>query len=434
VSATPEAPFAVTPVRRAAVIFIFITVLIDILSFGVIIPVLPQLIKGFLGGDFAQAALWSTLMSAVFSLVQFVFSPVQGTLSDRYGRRPVVLLSNLGIGLDFVFMALVNSIPLLFVGRVISGICAASFTTANAYIADVTPPEGRAKAFGMLGAAFGIGFIIGPAVGGFLAGVSPRAPFWLAAGLALANFCYGYFVLPESLPPERRTARFDWKHANPVGSLLLLRSYPQVLGLATVVFLSNLAHYVLPSTFVLYADYRYHWGEQKVGLTLAAVGVCNVFVQAVLVGKLVPRLGERRTLLIGVTSGVLGFLGMGLATDGYVFLATIPLLALWGLAGPATQALLTRQVSPTEQGRLQGAVQSLASLGGIFGPLLFGGTFALFIGDRAPLHVPGAAFVLAAALLMVGLALAAYVTRGAPAVTPTVESPPATPPVETPIA
>jgi DHA1 family tetracycline resistance protein-like MFS transporter len=228
--------------RRAALAFLFITVLIDVLSFGVIIPVLPHLVEEFTGGDIASAARWVGVFGMVFAAVQFVSTPVQGALSDRFGRRPVILVSCLGLGLDFIFMALATSLPMLFVGRVISGIASASFTTANAYIADVTAPEKRAKSFGMIGAAFGLGFVVGPLIGGWLGGIDLRLPFWFAAGLALLNFLYGWFVLPESLPPERRAPRFDVSHANPFGALALLRSYPQVFGLAAVVFLANLAH------------------------------------------------------------------------------------------------------------------------------------------------------------------------------------------------
>jgi len=400
--------------RRAAVFFIFVTVLIDVLSFGIIIPVLPHLVERLAGGGIAKAAMWVGVFGTLFAAIQFFFSPIQGGLSDRFGRRPVILVSNLGIGVDFVFMALVDTLPLLLIGRCISGVTAASFTTANAYIADVTPPEKRAASYGVLGAAFGLGFIVGPALGGLLGSHDVRAPFWAAACLALANFCYGWFILPESLPPERRSARFDWRHANPLGSLFLLRRYPGVLGLAGVVLLANLAHFALQSVFVLYADFRYDWGERKVGYTLALVGLCNAIVQAWLVRKLVPRLGERTTLLVGVTCGALGFLVMGLAPSGTMFLAGIPLLALWGLSGPATQALVTQRVDPHEQGRLQGAVSSLASLAGIFGPALFTQVFALFIGDCAPMLLPGAPFLLSTALLAASLALALRVTRSAP--------------------
>jgi len=404
---TPEAPTR----RRAALIFIFVTVLIDILSFGIIIPVLPHLVEQLAGGGIAKAAMWVGVFGTLFAAIQFACAPIQGALSDRFGRRPVILLSNLGIGVDFLFMALVNTLPLLLIGRCISGITAASFTTANAYIADVTPPEKRAGAFGMLGAAFGIGFVIGPALGGFLGAIDLRLPFWASAALALANFCYGYFILPESLPPEQRSPKFDWSHANPLGSLVLLKRYRQVFGLAAVVLLVNLAHYVLQSVFVLYADYRYNWGPQAVGYTLALVGVCNAFTQAWLVGKLVPQIGERRVLLAGLVFGAAGFATMGLAGIPSVFLVGVPLLALWGMAGPATQALMTRQVDPREQGRLQGAVSSLASLAGIFGPAIFTQIFALFISDHAPVHLPGAPFLLSSALLVAALVLAWNVTR-----------------------
>lgn len=407
-------PSIPTGPRRAAVVFIFVTVLIDVLSFGIIIPVLPHLVEQLAGGGIALAAMWVGLFGTLFAAIQFVCSPIQGSLSDRYGRRPVILLSNLGIGLDFVFMALAGTLPLLLIGRCISGITAASFTTANAYIADVTPPEKRAASYGLLGAAFGIGFIVGPAFGGLLGDYHVRAPFWAAAVLALANFCYGWFILPESLPRERRSARFDWRHANPFGSLLMLRRYHGVFGLASVVLLSNLAHYALQSVFVLYADYRYGWGAQKVGYTLALVGLCNAIVQAWLVRKLVPRIGERRTLLTGLAFGALSFLVMAFAGNGPLFLAAIPMLALWGLAGPATQALITHRVDPHEQGRLQGAVSSLASLAGIFGPALFTQVFALFISDHAPLRLPGAPFLMSTALLAVGFYVAVRVTASMP--------------------
>lgn len=388
--------------RSAALVFIFITVLIDVLSFGLIIPVLPHLVQDFVGGSIASAAYWVGIFGTVFAAIQFVSAPIQGALSDRYGRRPVILFSCLGLGLDFIFMALASSLPWLMVGRIISGIASASFTTANAYIADITAPEKRAKAFGMIGAAFGLGFIIGPLIGGLLGEVDLRLPFWFAAGLALLNFLYGWFVLPESLPVEKRAPRFDWSHANPLGSIGLLKRYPQVFGLAIVVLLANLAHYVYPSVFVLFADYRFQWGPREVAWVLAMVGVFSVIVQGGLIGPIVKRLGERRALLLGLGCGVVGFVIYGFAGVGWVFLVGIPISALWGLAAPATQAMITRQVGPEVQGRIQGALMSLVSLAGIFGPMLFAGTFALFIGEHAPAHVPGAPWLLAAGLLFVG--------------------------------
>lgn len=407
-SPQPAAP------RRAAVAFVFITVALDMLAIGVVIPVLPHLVEAFVGGATDTAARWIGIFGSTFALVQFACAPLLGALSDRFGRRPVILLSNAGLGLDFVLMALAQTLPLLFLGRVLAGVTSASVATANAYIADVTAPEKRAAAFGLLGAAFGLGFVLGPAMGGVLGAVDPRLPFWVAAGLSLCNLAYGLFVLPESLPRERRTPRIDLRRANPFAALGRLREHRSVLGLAFVVFVSNFAHYVLPSTFVLYAGYRYSWSEFEVGLALALVGVCNATVQAVLVRRLVPRFGERRVLLAGFGFGVLGFALMAVAATPAAFLASVPLMALWGLAGPSTQSLITRRVGAGEQGRVQGAVSALSSLAGIVAPTLFAQTFAAFVGPRALLVFPGAAFALASAVLALAFALAWRVARPVP--------------------
>lgn len=400
------------PVRRAALAFIFVTVLIDILSFGIIIPVLPHLIVELVGGSIAQAAVWSSGFGTLFMLMQFVCSPIQGALSDRFGRRTVILISSFGLGIDFIVMALAPVLWVLFLGRAVSGMCAASFSTANAYIADITPREKRAATFGMLGAAFGIGFIIGPALGGLLGHYWIRLPFWAAACLSLINFCYGWFVLPESLSPERRSARIDWRHANPLGSLFLLRRYPQVFALAAVFFLLALAQFSINSTYVLYTDFRYQWGPQIVGYTLALVGLCTAIVQAGLVRRLMPKLGERRLILAGLSFAAIGYLVMCFAPDAWIFVASIPFLCLGGLAGPPAQSLVTHQVDPHEQGRLQGALTSLQSLAGIFGPALFANLFALFISDHAPVkHLPGVAFALAAVLVFAALLTTEYATR-----------------------
>jgi MFS transporter, DHA1 family, tetracycline resistance protein len=402
------------PGRRAALAFIFVTVMLDMLAFGIIIPVLPHLIVDLIGGSISKAAVWSGAFATLFMLMQFVFSPVQGALSDRFGRRTVILISSFGLGVDFIVMALAPVLWLLFVGRVVSGICAASFSTANAYLADVVPKEKRAAAFGMLGAAFGIGFIVGPALGGFLGHLHIRLPFWVAAGLSLLNFCYGFFVLPESLPKERRSPRFDWRHANPFGAVVLLRRYPQVFGLATVYFLINLAQFSLNSTYVLYTDYRYGWGPQAVGYTLGLVGLCSGVVQAVLVRRLMPTLGERRMILTGLTLCIVGYAFFGFAPSAWLFVLGIPFLCLGGLSGPPAQAMMTHQVDPHEQGRLQGALTSLASLAGVFGPAMFANLFALFISQHPPVqHLPGAAFVLAGLLLLTATTIAARVTRHA---------------------
>ncbi|TCT25292.1 TCR/Tet family MFS transporter [Thermomonas haemolytica] len=393
--------------RKAALAFIFVTVLIDVLAFGVIIPVLPHLVQQMVGGELSTAAYWTGVFAFAFSLVQFFSAPVQGALSDRFGRRPVILLSCLGLGADFVFMALAPSLGWLFAGRLISAITSASFTTANAYIADVLPPERRAKGFGMIGAAFGLGFIVGPLLGGVLGGIDHRLPFWCAAGLALLNFLYGLFVLPESLPRERRSPRFDWRHARPLGGVQMLREHRAIWGLVAVVFIANFAHYVYPSTFVLFADAAFGWKERQAGYVLAAVGVLSVIVNVAVVGRLVKALGERRALLLGLSCGTLGFLLYGLAGQGWLFLLGLPISALWAVAGPATMALITRQVPANEQGRIQGSLSSLVSLAGIVAPATFAGAFGFFISPQAPLRLPGVAFLLAAGLL----ALAALVAR-----------------------
>jgi DHA1 family tetracycline resistance protein-like MFS transporter len=399
--------------RRAATLFIFFTVLIDVLSFGLIIPVLPQLLKQFANGDTAQATVWHGLFATAFMTMQFFASPIQGALSDHYGRRPVILISNLGLGLDFLLMAVAGSLPLLFIGRLLSGVTSASFSTANAYIADVTAPAQRAAAFGKIGMAFGLGFTLSPAFGGWLGEAHLRAPFYVAAALSLLNFCYGLFVLPESLPPERR-ARFEWRRANPLASLKLLRGHPELFGLASVVFLMGLAHLVYPTTFVLYAGYRFGWGSGMVGNTLLIVGVLSIIVQGGLIGPLVKRLGERRALYFGAGCGALGFFLYGLAPTGYWFWAAMPVAALWSIANPAAQALMTRHVTAEEQGRLQGAIGSLNSIAGILAPTLFTQTFAAIV--RADVHDgwAGATFWLASA--MVGLAgiVAWRVTRDEP--------------------
>ncbi|MES2488629.1 MAG: TCR/Tet family MFS transporter [Pseudomonadota bacterium] len=400
---------AATP-RRAAVIFIFITVVLDVLAFGIIIPVLPQLVVEFMHGDTASAASIYGIFGAAWALMQFVFSPLLGMVSDRYGRRPVILLSCFGLGLDYVFMALAPTLWWLFLGRIISGITAASFSTAGAYIADVTPAEKRASAFGMIGAAWGLGFIVGPAIGGLLGAVDPRMPFWGAAALALINAAYGFFVLPESLAPENRTG-FSWKKANPVGALKLLRSHPELSGLSIVNALFAMAHHVLPSTFVLYAGYRYGWDTRTVGLMLALTGVCNVIVQAVLIKPVVARLGERKAILLGLLAGALGFLIYGTATTGWWFVWGTPVFSLMGLFGPAAQGMMTRRVSASEQGQLQGANSSIMGITGIIAPALFTQTFAFFIATHRSWELPGAPFILAALLMVVALLLAVRVTR-----------------------
>jgi MFS transporter, DHA1 family, tetracycline resistance protein len=402
----PTNPAIGTAPRGAALIFIFVTVVLDVLALGIIVPVLPALIVDFLAGDTARAAQTYGLFATAWALMQFGASPILGALSDRFGRRPIILTSIAGLGLDYILMALAPSLGWLFVGRVISGITSASFATAAAYIADVTPSDQRAKGFGMIGAAFGLGFVLGPALGGVLGTISPRLPFWISAALCLMNALYGVFVLPESLPPERRSPRFLWARANPLGSLRLLRSYPELFGLASVTFLYYVAHEVLPNTFVLYTSYRYGWNTGTVGLTLALVGVCTAVVSGGLVGPIVARIGERRAALTGLTFGAAAFAIYGLAPRGTLFVAGVPVMAIWGLFGPSAQGLMTRRVAASEQGQLQGALMGLRGLSGLISPFIFTFTFATFIGPRADLHLPGAPFLLASLLLVVALFLA----------------------------
>jgi DHA1 family tetracycline resistance protein-like MFS transporter len=395
--------------RKAAVIFIFITVTLDMLALGLIAPVLPKLVLNFLGGDAPNAAKMFGVFGTVFAVMQFVFSPVLGVLSDRFGRRPVILLSNLGLGLDYFVMALAPTLGWLFLGRVISGITAASISTGTAYVSDVVAPEKRAAAFGMIGAAFGVGFVLGPALGGLLGNSDPRLPFWVAGGLSLANAIYGFFVLPESLSAEKRQA-FTLKRANPVGALKLLRSHPELFRLATIQFIGYVAHEVF-NVWALYAIFRYGWNEGTIGLSLALVGVCSIIISAGMVQPTVSRLGERRTLYIGQFFGGLGMILAGLASNSAFFFLSIPVKMLWTLSSPAAQGMMTRRVSASEQGELQGAINSLASLAWIFGPTLFTFTFAYFIDRKHGWNFPGAPWFLGGLLLFVAMGLATRIPR-----------------------
>ncbi|GGH10257.1 TCR/Tet family MFS transporter [Silvibacterium dinghuense] len=396
--------------RRAAVTFIMVTVALDMLAMGMIAPVLPRLVADFAGGSEAHGAEIYGLFGTVWAVMQFFFSPMLGALSDRFGRRPVILLSNFGLGMDYFVMALAPNLRWLFAGRLISGITAASIPTAMAYIADVTPPKKRAEAFGMISAAFGVGFVLGPALGGVLGNYNPKLPFWVAGAMSLLNACYGLFVLPESLGRELR-GRFSWKRANPVGSLTLLRRHRELLGLAGVLFLSYLTQQSLMNTWVLYLDYRFHWTNRAVGLSLALVGVCSALVGALLVKKTVRALGDRLTLLLGLGVGWIGFATFGLAPTSALFVAGIPIMSIWGLCGPPAQGLMTRHVSAQEQGQLQGAVQCIRGLTALIGPGMFTSVFAWAVRPGNPVHLPGAPFVLAAAILLAALPLALLVTR-----------------------
>ena len=395
--------------RQAAVIFILVTVTLDILAMGLIIPVLPKLILDFLGGRMTSAADWNGWFALVFALMQFFFSPLLGVLSDQFGRRPVILLSNLGLGLDYVVMALAPTIGWLFLGRIISGITTSSIPTAMAYITDVTPKEKRAGAFGMIGIAFGIGFAFGPAIGGLLSNFNPRLAFWAAGALSLVNWLWGYFFVPESLPRDRRK-EFALSRANPVGSLTLLRSHHELWRLATIQFLAYVAHNVF-SVWALYAIFRYNWDQLTIGISLMVVGVCTAVISGGLTGRMVKRFGEKRTLYIGQFFGSAGMFLAGLARTGAMLFASIPIISLWNISMPAAQSMMTHRVNEREQGELQGALQSMRSITFIIGPVLFSQVFSWFINPKHPIHLPGAPYFLAAALLFTAMLMSTRIRQ-----------------------
>lgn len=399
-------PDGAVAARRPALAFIFVTVLLDIVSVGIVIPVMPGLIQSFLADNLARASIVFGAFMTLWAVMQFFFSPLMGALSDRFGRRPVILGSNLALGLDYLVMALAPTLPILFVGRMISGAASATIATAHAYIADITPPEKRAGAFGMMGAAFGVGFVLGPALGGLLGSIDLRYPFLLAASLSLANFMYGWFILPESLAPAERAA-FAFRSAHPLAAVRLLARDGALARLGVIGFLTQFAHHVLPACVVLFMAFRFGWDERQTGLVLAFVGVCSMIVQAGLVKRVVATVGERRALMGGLAAGALGFSLYGGAPDGYVFLATVPVMALWGLAQPSATALMTARVDPTEQGKLQGASASLMGLSGMVAPLWFSWLFSVGVDAAGPAWWPGLPFFAAAILLAAGVAIAA---------------------------
>lgn len=405
--------FALSSLRRqrAALAFIFVTAVLDIVAMGIIIPVLPGLIEDFVGSN-ARAGVINGVFVALWAAMQFVCSPIIGSLSDQYGRRPVILISCAGLSADYVLMALAPDLWWLALGRIIAGITSSSFTTIYAYMADITAPEKRARAYGLIGAAFSGGFVLGPVLGGFLGEFGPRVPFWFAAGLSGVAFLYGLLVLPESLPPEKRMT-FSWARANPVGSLILLRRHTELSGLAIVNFLLYFAHHVFSAVFVLYAALRYGWGPVEVGLLLALVGVLDMIVQGGLVGPVVKRLGDRTTMVLGLVGGTVGIAAMGWAPSGLWFILAMLPNALWGLAMPTLQSLMTRRVGEDEQGQLQGANMSVASIAGVASPLFFGWIYSISAGEGAPVPHPGLAFFLAAVVLLLAAVIGWWVGRRA---------------------
>jgi MFS transporter, DHA1 family, tetracycline resistance protein len=389
---------------RAALAFIFITVLIDTIGFGIVLPVIPNLIMDLTHVEVGQAALYGGWLAFAYAIMQFVFGPIIGNLSDRFGRRPVLLLSLLAFGIDYALMGFAPTIGWLFVGRAVAGIAGAAHTTANAFIADVSPPEKRAQNFGLMGAAFGLGFIFGPALGGILGDYGPRAPFFAAAALALVNMAYGLFVLPESLPRESRRP-FHWRRANTLGTILQLKQYRTVNLLAVVLFLWTLGHQVLPATWAFYTQQKFNWSPTEIGLSLAFAGVLMAAVQAGLTRVLVPRLGERVAVLVGLTAGGIGYLGYAFAWSGWMLYPVMVVGMLAGLTFPSLNALMSQRIPKTSQGELQGAVASIFSLTMIMGPVMMTQLFGYFTSPGAPIQFPGAAFIFAAFLTLISLIL-----------------------------
>ena len=391
--------------RRPALVFIFITLLIDVIGFGIIIPVMPKLISSLIGGGMSEAARVGGWLMFAYSVMMFLFAPVLGNLSDRYGRRPILLISLFGLGLDYLVLAFAPTIGWLFAGRLIAGIGGASFTTGQAYIADITPPEKRAQSFGMIGVAFGLGFIIGPVVGGLLGQFGARIPFFASAGLAMLNWLYGYFILPESLDDAHRR-KFDWKRANPAGSLVQLKRYPVIAGLVGSLMCIYIAAHSVQSTWTFFTMETFRWDEVTVGYSLGFVGILVAIVQGGLIRIVIPKIGQKRSLYFGLALYGIGLLLFSFATKGWMMFAFLIPYCLGGIAGPALQAIISSEVPPNEQGELQGALTSLISVTSIIGPPLMTTIFSYFTGASAPVYFPGSAFLAGAILTVFSLVLA----------------------------
>lgn len=391
--------------RQPALGFIFITLLLDVIGFGIIIPVVPKLISGMIGSDLSHASVYSGWLMFSFSVMQFIFSPIMGSLSDRFGRRPVLLSSLFAFGLNYLIIAFAPNMVWLFTGRILAGITGASFSTATAYVADISTPKKRAQNFGLIGAAFGLGFIIGPVLGGILGEISIRLPFLVAAGLTLLNWIYGYFILPESLPAENRRA-FDIRRANPVGSLKLLRKYPVISGMIGSVLCIMVASFATQSTWAYFTMESFHWTESMVGYSLGLVGLLMAIVQGVLVRVINPKLGTVRSIYFGLIFYSLGFVLTAFAPQGWMVMVIMIPFSLGGLADPAAQSIISNQVPANEQGELQGALTSLRSITSIIGPILMTSLFSEFTAKNAPVYFPGAPFLMAGVLVVVAIVLA----------------------------
>jgi DHA1 family tetracycline resistance protein-like MFS transporter len=399
-------PMAIS--KQAAIKFIFITILIDVMGWGLIIPVMPNLISELKHIPANEASSYGGWLLSAYAITQFLFAPVIGNLSDRYGRRPVLLSSLFGFGIDYLFLALAPNYGLLFVGRIIAGITGASFTTASAYIADISTAENRAKNFGMIGAAFGLGFIIGPALGGLLAGWGIRAPFYAAAVLCLLNALYGYFVLPESLSKEKRRS-FEWKRANPFGSLMFLKKYPTIGGLAFSFFLIYLAAQSVQGNWNFFTAYRFQWSEGMIGTSLAVVGLLVGIAQVGLTRVINPRIGDEKSIYLGLFLYTIGLALFAFATEGWMMFVFLIPYCFGGVAGPSLQSVLAAHIPSNEQGQLQGTLTSLMSLTTIIGPLLMNNLFSYFTTDKAPFHFPGVSFLLGAIFMLMSIVIAWYV-------------------------
>ena len=388
--------------RKSSVFFILITILIDCIGFGIIIPIMPDLIKGLTGANLSEASKYGGWLLVAYSIMQFIFSPVLGSLSDKLGRRPILLISLFGLGVDYIFLAFAPTITWLFVGRIFAGISGASITTASAYIADVSEPEKRAQNFGLIGAAFGLGFIIGPVIGGIFAQYGLRIPFMIAAGLSLINWLYGFFILPESLKLENRR-NFDWKRANPVGALIQIKKYPALIGLLASLLILYFAAQSTQSIWSYYTIEKFNWNATWVGYSLGFVGITVSIVQGGLIRIIIPKLGNKKSIQLGLTLYVIGFAAFALASSGWMMFAFMVPYALAGITGPALQGIISTQIPPNAQGELQGIMTALMSIASIFGPLLMNYLFFYFTKHNTGFYFPGAPFMMAALLTCIAI-------------------------------
>ena len=391
--------------KQAAIGFIFITMLIDIIGWGIIIPVIPSLIKELIHSDISEAAKYGGWLTFSYAITQFIFAPIVGNLSDKFGRRPILLVSLFAFSLDYMLLAFAPTITWLFVGRILAGITGASITTASAYIADISTSENRAKNFGLIGAAFGLGFIIGPVIGGLLGQYGARVPFYAAAILCMLNFLYGYFILPESLDKENRR-NFEWKRANPIGAFLHLKKYPNLIGLIIAIFILYVGSHAVQSNWSFYTMYRFNWDERMVGISLGIIGLLVGLVQGVLIRWINPKIGNVKSIYLGLLLYTIGMFLFAFATESWmIFLFLIP-YCLGGIAGPALQAVVSENVKPSEQGEIQGTLASLMSASAIIGPPMMASIFYFFTHDEAPFKFPGAPFVLGGVLMLISTVLA----------------------------